>query len=199
MKPGRKSSYDLLAPMIPGQSPPPPEELEPDQQLEWEAITARLPVDWFTGENIPMLKELCRHITYARELAGQIMKGELRSRRLWRGQQRIQRRSQEGLPSAGRSKLGLRDELCRLLRSHGYQTERIGNLSDQAATDKAVALRSFVCCYRAAQGCRLCNGKSPGRLGRELSAIASNRVRRRSPLRRARSAADTPGMRGSAE
>src|SRR6478735_7381083 len=67
MKPGRKSSYDLLAPMIPGQSPPPPEELEPDQQLEWEAITARLPADWFSGENIPMLKELCRHITYARE------------------------------------------------------------------------------------------------------------------------------------
>jgi hypothetical protein len=58
--------------MIPGQSPPPPEELEPDQQLEWEAITARLPVDWFTGENIPMLKELCRHITYARELAKEI-------------------------------------------------------------------------------------------------------------------------------
>ena len=72
MKPGRKSSYDLLAPMIPGQSPPPPEELEPDQQLEWEAITARLPADWFTGENIPMLKELCRHITYARELAKEI-------------------------------------------------------------------------------------------------------------------------------
>ena len=57
-----------------GQSPPPPEELEPDQQLEWKAITARLPVDWFTGENLPMLKELCRHITYARELARQIVK-----------------------------------------------------------------------------------------------------------------------------
>jgi hypothetical protein len=72
MKPGRKSTYDLLAPMIPGQSPPPPEELEADQQLEWEAITARLPADWFSGENIPMLKELCRHITYARELAKEI-------------------------------------------------------------------------------------------------------------------------------
>ena len=74
MKPGRKSTYDLLAPMIPGQSPPPPEELEPDQKLEWEAITARLPADWFSGENIPMLRELCRHICYARELAGQIVK-----------------------------------------------------------------------------------------------------------------------------
>ena len=74
MKPGRKSTYDLLEPIIPGKPPPPPKELEPDQRLEWEAITARLPVDSFTGENIPMLKELCRHITYARELAGQIMK-----------------------------------------------------------------------------------------------------------------------------
>src|SRR6476646_473252 len=74
MKPGRKSTYDLLAPVIPGQSPPPPKELEPEQQLEWEAITARLPAEWFSGENIPMLKELCRHITYARERARQNVK-----------------------------------------------------------------------------------------------------------------------------
>ena len=74
MKPGRKSTYDLLEPTIPAKPPPPPEELEPDQQLEWEAITAQLPADWFSGENIPMLKELCRHITYARELARQVVK-----------------------------------------------------------------------------------------------------------------------------
>ena len=69
MKPGRKSTYDLLEPIIPGKPPPPPEELEPDQQLEWKTITEGLPGDWFSAANDPLLKELCRHITYARELA----------------------------------------------------------------------------------------------------------------------------------
>jgi hypothetical protein len=72
MKPGRKSTYDLLAPMIPGKRPSPPDDLTPEQQVEWEAIVARLPADWFSGENIPMLRELCRHICYARELAEEI-------------------------------------------------------------------------------------------------------------------------------
>jgi hypothetical protein len=134
MKPGRKSTYDLLAPMIPGQRPPPPEELEPDQQLEWEAITARLPTDWFTGENIPMLKELCRHTTYARELAGQIMKVRAEIQAVM---------GQSAAETAGSMEVaerkiqaGLRDELCRLLRSHGYQTERIGNLSTKLRLTK---------------------------------------------------------------
>ena len=127
MKPGRKSSYDLLAPMIPGQSPPPPEELEPDQQLEWEAITARLPVDWFTGENIPMLKELCRHITYARELARQIAKVRAEIQAFMEGSAADTAGSMV-IAERRKIQVGLRDELCRLLRSHGYQSERIGNL-----------------------------------------------------------------------
>ena len=135
MKPGRKSSYDLLAPMIPGQSPPPPEELEPDQQLEWEAITARLPVDWFTGENIPMLKELCRHITYARELAGQIMKVRAEFQAFMEGSAADTAGSM-GIAERRKIQAGLRDELCALLRSHGYQTERIGNLSTKLRLTK---------------------------------------------------------------
>ena len=117
MKPGRKSSYDLLAPMIPGQTPSPPEELEPDQQLEWEAITARLPVDWFTGENIPMLKELCRHITYARELARQVVKVRAEIQAFMAGSAVDTAGSME-IAERRKIQVGLRNELCRLLRSH---------------------------------------------------------------------------------
>ena len=135
MKPGRKSTYDLLAPMIPGQSPPPPEELEPEQQLEWEAITARLPADWFSGENIPMLRELCRHICYARELAGQIMKVRAEIQAFMEGSAADTAESM-GIAERRKIQAGLRDELCRLLRSHGYQTERIGNLSTKLRLTK---------------------------------------------------------------
>ena len=102
MKPGRKSTYDLLEPIIADKPPPPPGELEPEQQLEWEAITARLPVDWFTGENIPMLRELCRHISYARELARQVAKLRAEIQAVMRGQQGI-RPDQWGLRRAGRT------------------------------------------------------------------------------------------------
>jgi hypothetical protein len=135
MKPGRKSTYDRLTPMSPGQRPPPPEELEPDQQLEWEAITARLPADWFSGENSPMLKELCRHITFARDLAGQIMKVRAEIQAFMEGSAADTDGSM-GIEERRKIQAGLRDELCRLLRSHGYQTERIGNLSTKLRLTK---------------------------------------------------------------
>jgi hypothetical protein len=128
MKPGRKSTYDMLAPMIPGQSLPPPEDLEPDQQLEWEAITARLPADWFSGENIPMLKELCRHITYARELAVEIAEVKAMLSEVVAGIAAEAEKS--NVMAAGRK------ELCGLLRAHGYQSERIGNLSTKLRLTK---------------------------------------------------------------
>jgi hypothetical protein len=135
MKPGRKSTYDLLEPIIADKPPPPPGELEPEQQLEWEAITARLPVDWFTGENIPMLKELCRHITYARELAGQVAKLRADIQAVTEGSTTDTAGSM-GVAERRKVQVGLRDELCRLLRSHGYQTERIGNLSTKLRLTK---------------------------------------------------------------
>ena len=128
MKPGRKSTYDLLAPIIPGKRPPPPKELEPDQQLEWEAITARLPADWFSGENIPMLRELCRHICYARELAKEIAAVNAMLSEVVAGTAAEAEKS--NVMAAGRK------ELCDLLRAHGYQSERIGNLSTKLRLTK---------------------------------------------------------------
>jgi hypothetical protein len=135
MKPGRKSTYDLLEPTNAGKPPPPPEELEPEQQLEWEAITARLPADWFSGENIPLLKELCRHITYARELARQVVKVRAEIQAFMAGSA-ADTAGSEGIAERRTIQATLRDELCRLLRSHGYQTERIGNLSTKLRLTK---------------------------------------------------------------
>jgi hypothetical protein len=134
MKPGRKSTYDLLEPITPGKPPPPPEELEPDQQLEWKAITARLPADWFSGENIPMLRELCRHSCYARELARQVVKVRAEIQAFMEGSAADTAGS--GVAERRKIQAALRDELCKLLRSHGYQTERIGNLSTKLRLSK---------------------------------------------------------------
>ena len=41
-----------------------------------------------------------------------------------------------GVAERRKIQAGLRDELCRLLRSHGYQTERIGNLSTKLRLTK---------------------------------------------------------------
>jgi hypothetical protein len=124
------SSRQMLA-----SPPPPPEELEPEQQLEWEAITARLPADWFSGENIPMLKELCRHITYARELARQVLKVRAEIQAFMEGSA-ADTAGSIGIAERRKIQAGLRDELFRLLRSHGYQTERIGNLSTKLRLTK---------------------------------------------------------------
>jgi hypothetical protein len=112
-KPGPKSANELLGPIIPGMRPPPPDDLDPAEKAAWQEITARLPMDWFTGENAPMLKELCRHIGYANMLAGEI----------------AAIRSITG-------KASMRDELQALLRAHGYQSERIGNLSTKLRLTK---------------------------------------------------------------
>jgi hypothetical protein len=145
--------------MIPGQSPPPPEELEPDQQLEWEAITARLPVDWFTGENIPMLKELCRHITYARELAKEIAEVKAMLSEVVAGTAAEAEKS--NVMAAGRK------ELCGLLRAHGYQSERIGNLSTKLRLTKLpLELRVMPAAL----------GQSRGQTGARMSAIVNSKI-----------------------
>ena len=81
-----------------------------------------------------MLKELCRHITYARELARQIVKVRAEIQAFMEGSAADTAGS--GVAERRKIQAGLRDELCRLLRSHGYQTERIGNLSTKLRLTK---------------------------------------------------------------
>jgi hypothetical protein len=114
---GRKSHAELaaLASIIPGTRPEPPPTLEPEEQGTWRAITSRLPQTWFTAENMPLLKELCRHIGYADALAADIV--QLRR-----------------APSADVQ------ELRAALKAHALQSERIGNLSTKLRLTKQARL-----------------------------------------------------------
>ena len=109
---GRKSHAELAAlAIIPGTRPPPPPELEPEEQATWRAITGRLPQSWFSGENMPLLKELCRHIHYSDALAADIV----------------------ALRQASPVDV---EELRAALRAHALQSERIGNLSTKLRLTK---------------------------------------------------------------
>ena len=104
----RKSAAELavVGAIIPGARPPPPDDLQPEEKTTWTTITASLSSDWFTACNLPMLKELCRHIAYADWLAQDITR--LRK-----------------LEGNAKTEATLRDAL----RAHGLQSERIANLS----------------------------------------------------------------------
>jgi hypothetical protein len=72
---GRKSAASLsIVSMLGNERPAPPEELGEEEALEWQAIAGRMPADWFTRENFPLLADYCRHIVRARDLAQDIAK-----------------------------------------------------------------------------------------------------------------------------
>jgi hypothetical protein len=65
-----RSIHKAGAPIIPGaERLPPPPELRPAERRIWLDVTARLPPEWFTADNSPLLKEMCRHVVFADELA----------------------------------------------------------------------------------------------------------------------------------
>lgn len=56
-------------PFIPRERPEPPADLVPPEAAdEWRAITARLPAEWFTEETFGLLRELCAHLAYAKQI-----------------------------------------------------------------------------------------------------------------------------------
>jgi hypothetical protein len=58
---------------LPGQKrPEPPEELTPEEAIEWRAVVDRLPADWFPRESHQLLVQYCRHVVKARVIAGLI-------------------------------------------------------------------------------------------------------------------------------
>jgi hypothetical protein len=48
---------------------PPPSDLTEEQAADWRAITAQFEPDWFDAGNAPLLTELVRHMSYARQLS----------------------------------------------------------------------------------------------------------------------------------
>jgi hypothetical protein len=48
---------------------PPPADLTEEQAADWRAITSQFESDWFDAGNAPLLTELVRHLSYARQLS----------------------------------------------------------------------------------------------------------------------------------
>lgn len=109
--------------VVPGTREPPPPTLNAAEAAVWREIVERLPPDWFTAENRPLLKELCRHIGHAdalsidvaavREVLADLAAGG-------GGLAESERRKEVNRATA---------DYHALLRLHAFQTERIGNLA----------------------------------------------------------------------
>jgi hypothetical protein len=68
---GRKSAASLAVVNVLGnERPAPPDDLTEIEAVEWREIAARMPPDWFTRENFPLLCEYCWHIVRAQILLG---------------------------------------------------------------------------------------------------------------------------------
>lgn len=74
--PGRTSAASMTVAVtnIPGQRPDPPEKLSEAQKVEWRAVVARMPADWFTRENQALLVEYCRHVERSDQLDKMVQK-----------------------------------------------------------------------------------------------------------------------------
>jgi hypothetical protein len=116
----RKNQYTSVTPFIPGieRRPSPPAQLDARERAIWTKIAASLPADWFTAEAQPMLKELCRHIHHADNLATDL---EL-ARAAIDEFRKMPEPPAELLAEATQ-------EYRAVLRAHAYQSERIANLS----------------------------------------------------------------------
>jgi hypothetical protein len=101
--------------------PPPPPELDQQEQEIWRGIVEELPGDWFAPESRPLLKELCRHIRYANDLDWELATVRAALAKLDSGSASINARL--------RDVARLQRHYHSLLRAHGYQSERIGNLA----------------------------------------------------------------------
>jgi hypothetical protein len=117
----RKNQYQYASgAIIPGESqrrPSPPARLDARERAIWTKITRTLTADWIAPEAEPMLVELCRHIRIADDLAADLehARGAVDAIR------KAPEPDAEALAEATR-------EYRAILRAHGYQSERIGNL-----------------------------------------------------------------------
>jgi hypothetical protein len=67
----RKGVPQVASPLVPGTLPA-PDELAPDEAMEWRRFTGSMPPNWFTPETQPMLASLCRHVVMSRWIADQL-------------------------------------------------------------------------------------------------------------------------------
>jgi hypothetical protein len=139
------------AAVVPGTRPPPPPELNQAEAETWREIVERLPADWFTAENRPLLKELCRHIGHADALSLDVaaVRAELAD---------LKKLGPDELAQVGMTAAELRKAIRAatadyhaLLRLHAFQTERIGNLSTKMRLSQQTRLAPAVSRAKADQ------------------------------------------------
>jgi hypothetical protein len=136
----RANQYQL-GPVLPGKRrpPPPPPELDERERKIWRTITSQLPDNWFSADNMPLLKELCRHVRHADDLSVDIA--------LARGE--IERvRAEPKRDPFNKLWLEALAEYRSLLRLHALQSQQIGVLSTkmrltpQSRYDKTYAAKT---------------------------------------------------------
>jgi hypothetical protein len=72
---GRKSSASLaVLPFVKPEPPAPQAGLTEEQAEVWRSIVSTMPHSWFPPETYDLLALLCRHVTTARVIWGQIAK-----------------------------------------------------------------------------------------------------------------------------
>lgn len=103
--------------MVPGDRLAAPDDLTADELVAWEKIIGATTSGWLTAEHEPLLRELCRHVVFARRL-GVSLERMTEASVKWK---------------AGDSRWA---ELYRLMRAHGYQTERISHISHKLRLTK---------------------------------------------------------------
>ena len=72
---GRKPASELaLADNVVQFTPRPkaPEELTPEQAIEWDAVVGRMPPDWFPRETHGILANYCRHVISASTISSRL-------------------------------------------------------------------------------------------------------------------------------
>ena len=137
------------AQVVPGARVAPPPELNERESATWRAIVERLPADWFTAENTPLLKEICRHIGHSDALSRDIenVRIEIGALSEMGPDQLPEGMTHAELRKAVRAATG---DYHALLRLHAYQTERIGNLATKMRLSQQTRLAPAVSTSKAA-------------------------------------------------
>lgn len=139
------------AQVVPGTRIAPPPELNQAESAIWRTIVERLPADWFTAENTPLLKELCRHIGHADALSQDI--AAVREELSDLAGLTLDDLAAAEMTLADRAKAvkAATANYHALLRLHAFQTERIGNLSTKMRLSQQTRLAPAVSRAKADQ------------------------------------------------
>jgi hypothetical protein len=118
----RQAAVLAALPIIPGERPEPPPDLDAEAAAVWRATVAAVPAGWLPPECFPVLTQFCRHTVHCDWLTEEI--AELRAAPLDEESQK---------------------RLYKLLRLHGQQSQILASLagklrltpSSRATPDKA--------------------------------------------------------------